>query len=169
MTSKTIIAFMILSLAAVKAAAGTDDFGFLRSIGSKKHLSAAEDARKTSLINNANFLRSLKPVLNRTPATPAQAAEQNSAIDLLREAVRSGDSDTAIEVLRSVVMDEREDPELQASTARSPASEERSNDLVPSPARDRIWINLIQSQDAAMKVPSGKDIFRLKSIGDSPF
>ena len=132
-----------------RAFARPDDLNFYKSIQTKKNLTSLEDARRTRLLNDARFLRTLKPVLNKTPVTADEAQEQNIAIDLLREAVRSGDSDTAIEVLRSVVMDEQEDPELQARSAQ----EEREGTLIPAPARDKAWINVIRP-NPTMRAPA---------------
>jgi len=152
---KAMIAFiMIVAGGSSNAPARPDDLSFFQSLSTKKTISASEDARRARLLNDATFLRSLKPVLNKTPITSQEALEQNAAIDLLREAVRSGDSDTAIEVLRSVVMDEAEDPELQA---KSSAKEEKDGTLVPGAARDKAWINVTNTQDA-MRLPSAVNL-----------
>lgn len=125
-----------------QAFARPDDLSFYKGIQSKKSLTSLEEARRIRLLNDARFLRTLKVVLNKTPVTADEALEQNTAIDLLQEAVRSGDSDSAIEVLRSVVMDEHEDPELQARSVQ----EEREGALIPAPVRGKTWGNVIRAQ-----------------------
>lgn len=82
----------------------------------KVFLNGKEATAKEQILKNEKVLRGMGARLNHSPTDSKEAIEQNAAIDLLVEALRSGDNEVATEVLRSVVTDGSiEDESLESS------------------------------------------------------
>ncbi len=75
-------------------------------------LSEADQAEKSRLLNDTALLRALGLRLTEPSTAAAVVASQDVAVDLLVEALKSGDRETASEVLKSVV----EDPQVESPT-----------------------------------------------------
>jgi hypothetical protein len=131
----------------------------------KIFLTSSEDSERKLLLTNEKLLRGMRSRLMRSPATAQEAMEQNAAIDLLLDAVRTGDNEVAIDVLRSVVTDGQvEDESLDRTTrenlagikaevlfqwsALKPAQASELAGLLPGPVSQRIWQNVVDAQQS---------------------
>lgn len=138
------------------------DFGALKK---KVFLTPAEEANRNQLLSNERVLRGLRGRLMRSPTTSNEALEQNAAIDMLLEAVRVGDSEVAMDVLRTVVTDGQvEDESVDRSTrenlagikaevlfqwsALKPAQASELASLLPGPVSEKIWQNVVDAQQS---------------------
>src|SRR5262249_51568401 len=138
----------------------TKELLYYQSLKKKTYLTPKEQADKTKLLNDAEILKAQRGRLMRSPTTPHQALEQNAAIDMLFEALRFGDSETATLVLRDVVTDGQiEDEDLSPSTrenlagvkaevlyqwaALKPSEAEDLENLLPGPVSEKIWKNVV--------------------------
>ena len=107
----------------------------------------------------------MRPRLMHTPTTAKEAGEQNAAIDMLLDALKSGDSEVAVDVLRSVVTDGQvEDESIDRSTrenlagikaevlfqwsALKPAQASELASLLPGPISQKIWQNVVDAQQS---------------------
>lgn len=129
----------------------------------KVFLNEGESAEKSSLLKNASVLRAMGVRLVRPPGSEAAAGEQNTAIEMLIEALRSGDSEVASEVLKGVIKDSQiEDGQLEMSirsnlagikaeilfqwSALRPTQAQELATLLPGPVSRKIWQNVIDAQ-----------------------
>lgn len=125
----------------------------------KVFLDEGEQAEKLRLLKNPALLRSLGTRLLQMPTDSSGLAEQNLAVDLLLEALRTGDSDTASEVLTTVVSDKQIEDSKMPTAARenvagvkgevlyrwSAQQPERTSDIarmLPGPVSQKIWQNV---------------------------
>ena len=87
-----------------------------QKIRTKVFLSDAEQQERRRLLNDISLLRALGLRLTEASLAPAVTASQDAAVDLLIEALKSGDKAMASEVAKTVI----EDPGVEnASTDRS--------------------------------------------------
>lgn len=131
----------------------------------KVFLTPEEQAHKETLLKNPDVLRGLRARLVRSPVNGQQALAQNAAIDMLLEALKSGDSEVASEVLRTVVTDGQvEDTKTDPLTrenlagvkaevlfqwsALKPAQSDELAQMLPGPVSQRIWANVISAQQS---------------------
>ena len=129
----------------------------------KVFLNPIEQRQKEEILRNRDVLRGMQSRLVHSPVDGQQALAQNAAIDLLLEALKSGDSEVATEVLRSVVTDGQvEDAKVDASTrenlagikgevlfqwsALKPTQSDEMASLLPGPVSQKIWQNVISAQ-----------------------
>lgn len=129
----------------------------------KIFLTDAEKAERAQLLRHADLLRALGARLREPTRSPEVMNEQDTAIDLLIEAVRVGDKNVAAEVLRDVVRDGQvEDAKLERPareqlaglkaevlyqwSAVSPESDLVS--LLPGPVSKKIWANVLAMQES---------------------
>jgi hypothetical protein len=129
----------------------------------KVFLTAAEESQRNSFLKNDKILRGMRSRLLSSPTTAKEAKEQNAAIDLLLDAVRIGDSEVAVEVLRDVVADGQiEDENIDRATrenlagvkaevlyqwsALKPAQAQELANMLPGPVSQKIWQNVVSAQ-----------------------
>lgn len=128
-------------------------------------LSESDLAEKRRLLNDVGLLRALGLRLTEPSIAPAVVQSQDDAVDLLVEALKSGDKETASEVMKSVVEDSQvENPSLDprvreqmagvkgeimlrwaALMPGDSASIERS---LPGPVSKKIWANVKKRHDS---------------------
>ena len=128
----------------------------------KVFLNEGESLEKSSLLKNASVLRAMGVRLVRPPGSDTAAVEQNTAVEMLIEALRSGDSQVAAEVLKGVIKDSQiEDPKLDMGirsnlagikaeilfqwTALRPTQAQELATLLPGPVSQKIWQNVIDA------------------------
>jgi hypothetical protein len=129
----------------------------------KVFLSDGEEAQKATLLKNPSVLRAMGDRLLRAPGDTKGLAEQNMAVEMLLEALRSGDTGVATEVLKGVVSDKQvEDTHLDMATRESlagvkaevlyqwsaqiPTQAGELAGLLPGPVSQKIWQNVINMQ-----------------------
>jgi hypothetical protein len=139
---------------------------------SKVFLSPSEQADKADLLRDRRVLRGLGTVLNRPPTDLKASIDQNLALDLLLEALRTGDSDVAAEVLRDIVSDSQvENPKLEPTvrenlagikaevlfkwSAFRPAQAGDLASWLPGPVSQRIWQNVLEAQSSNLAESAG--------------
>lgn len=133
------------------------------AIQRKVFLNASEQQQKSQLLHDRQVLRGMGARLTQAPADLKASIEQNAAIDLLLEALRSGDAGTASEVLKDVVTDKQvEDPSLDSETRHSlagvkaevlfqwsalkPTEAAEIATWLPGPVSQNIWQNVLNAQ-----------------------
>ena len=130
-----------------------------------KAIPTAEDnLNKRKLLQDANFILSLKPLLMVAADHEDAAHLQNIAIDLLFESLKSESRDAAIQVLTAVVADasientERSPSERQTLagvkaevlynwSSQEPSSDSAIAGILPGPVSQKIWANVKSRQD----------------------
>lgn len=129
----------------------------------KVFLTETEERSRDQLLKNPAILRAMGQRLTISAADDAAALEQNSAVDMLLEALRSGDSTVATEVLKTVVSDQQvEDSALDISSrenlagikaevlyqwsALNPVQSSQIASWLPGPVSKRIWQNVVTAQ-----------------------
>jgi len=129
----------------------------------KVFLTETEERSRDQLLKNPAILRAMGQRLTISAADDAAALEQNSAVDMLLEALRSGDSTVATEVLKAVVTDRQvEDGALDISSrenlagikaevlyqwsALNPVQSGQIASWLPGPVSQRIWQNVVTAQ-----------------------
>lgn len=81
------------------------EIDLFRDMQKRLFLTEADQAEKQRLLNDVALLRALGLRLTEPSNSPAVMESQDVAVDLLMEAVKSGDREAASEVLMSVVQD----------------------------------------------------------------
>ncbi len=133
------------------------------TLRSKVFLDETEESQKEQLLRNPAVLRSLGQRLLRSASDDAAALEQNNAIEMLLDALRSGDGPVATEVLKAVVEDgqvENADLDLASRenlagikaevlyqwSAIRPVQSAQLVTWLPGPVSQRIWTNVVNLQ-----------------------
>lgn len=140
---------------------------------SKERLTPAEVREKENMLKNDALLRGLQKILSHTPGTPEEAARQNQALDLLLDALHSGHSEVALDVIRSAVIGGGLDDEMMLETAAGSGSggaeetraeamepwsslkDGRGGDtaeeatMLPGPANERLWREVVPEVEAS--------------------
>ncbi len=131
----------------------------------KVFLSEGEQSEKADLLKNASLLRAMGERLKKAALEPRAFFEQNDAITMVLEALRTGDSEVASEVLGDVVADKQvESTVLDRSSRESlagvkaqvlfmwsalkPSEASAIARMLPGPVSQRIWNNVIDAQQA---------------------
>lgn len=129
----------------------------------KVFLNERESAEKDALLKNASVLRAMGVRLMRSPGSEAAAKEQNVAVEMLLEALRTGDSEIAAEVLKGVITDGQvEDAHLDIASRENlagvkaevlfqwsafrPAQANELATMLPGPVSQKIWQNIVDAQ-----------------------
>ncbi len=128
-------------------------------------LTEADQAEKRRLLNDTALLRALGLRLTEPSLSEAVVQSQDVAVDLLVEALKSGDRETASEVLKSVV----EDPQVELPTmerglrehmaglkgeillrwaALAPDQAANIERSLPGPVSRKIWENVRQRHES---------------------
>lgn len=120
-----------------------------------------EQRRRKELLHDRDFLTQLGPILldPQMMMDPQFEVAENAALDLLIEALRAGDRETSLQVIRQVVEDKQvEDPSLPMSVretlagekgelmyhavAVAPAEFSNLSQSLPGPVSQKIWANV---------------------------
>jgi hypothetical protein len=144
-------------------------FPFVKELTSYLDLKAkvfmTDDERRerARLLNHQEFMRALAERLMDPSRSPLLMQEQDAAVDLLVEAVQTGDKGLATELLNRVVQDAQvENESLETSvrehlaglkaevlyqwSAVSPEAAATVPGLLPGPVSQKIWANVVHRQ-----------------------
>lgn len=141
------------------------EIDLFRDMQKRLFLTEADQAEKRRLLNDVALLRALGLRLTEPSNSPAVMDSQDVAVDLLVEAVKSGDREAASEVLRSVVADPQvENPALDQGVrqhmaglkgeimlrwaALAPDEADNIERSLPGPVSQKIWNNVKRRQES---------------------
>jgi hypothetical protein len=131
----------------------------------KIFLSPEEKRERADLLRHSGLLKALGRRLVEPTRSMAVMNEQDAAIDVLMEALKSGDAQVAGEVLQGVVRDGQvEDTRLDRGSreqlaglkaevlyqwsALSPAAASQLPSWLPGPVSRKIWANVVRMQQS---------------------
>jgi hypothetical protein len=142
-----------------------EELNFFQQIKEKVFLTEAEEAEKKKMLRDSSFLRQTGQTLMAVDwmQDPKYTETQNAALDLLLDALQSGDQQVALEVIWSVVKDSQvEDTNLDLkvrealagtkaellyhATALAPREFQDLTSQLPGPVSQKIWQNVQKMQ-----------------------
>jgi len=142
------------------------DLQKFQSLQVKSLPSLEEENIKKELLRNSFFLKGAGFILQNTKfmSDPSYLQAENAALDLLIEALRSGDRKVAFQVIQKVIQDPQiEDPQISLetrktlagikaellfhSTALYPSQFQGLEASLPGPVSQKIWQNVQEQQN----------------------
>lgn len=129
----------------------------------KVFLNEMEHQEMNRLIHNRDFLKSAAIRLHRYPSSVESTIEQNATLDLILQALRSGDTQVAAAVLKDVITDAQvENPRVDLRTRQNlgglkaeilfqwtaidPNRAREIESWLPGPISRKIWNNVVNAQ-----------------------
>lgn len=142
-----------------------NDLNLFANLKRKIFLSQADERERQRLLTDSRLLKALGARLQESSVSPAVANSQDLAVDLLIEAVKSGDKAMASEALGAVVADpqienDSLDPNVRRNlagikaevlyqwTAADPAQARDMSGRLPGPVSQKIWTNVVRKQES---------------------
>lgn len=135
-----------------------------KTLKQKVFLTEEEKLQRQSLLKNRALLENLKGLFKYPTPFQDLESQQNVAVDLLLEAIKSGDAETARDVLKELIADPTIENK-QLSTAQrqnlagvkaevlyqwSSLEPDRAGEMqkaLPGPVSQKIWKNVLTQQD----------------------